>query len=89
VVHVLDERTVAVIEILSPRLGISETGFATSVEKAFVNLQFNDLSMPAHAGGTFLSRLFRSGNVLSAFPELSHTRVKETLNEIPQMASRR
>ena len=49
-VHVLDERTVAVVEILSPRLGISETGFATSVEKAFVNLQFNDLSMPAHAG---------------------------------------
>ena len=47
---VLDERTVAVIEMLSPRLNTSETGFAASVEKAFVNLQFNDLSMPAHAG---------------------------------------
>ena len=48
--HVLDERTVAAIDMLSPRLNASEAGFATSVEKAFVNLQFNDLSMPAHAG---------------------------------------
>ena len=85
----LDERTVAAIDMLSPRLNASEAGFATSVEKAFVNLQFNDLSVPAHAGLTFLSRLFRSGNVLSAFPELSHTRLKGTLNEISQMASRR
>lgn len=36
--QVLDERTVAVIGMLSPRLNASEAGFATSVEKAFVNL---------------------------------------------------
>ncbi|MFT4559815.1 MAG: hypothetical protein ACI93T_003691 [Porticoccaceae bacterium] len=87
--HVLDERTVAVIGMLSPRLNASEAGFATSAEKAFVNLQFNDLSMSAHADRTFLSRLSRSGNVLSALPELSHTRVKGTLYETPQVASRR
>lgn len=87
--QVLDERTVAAIGMLSPRLNASETGFATSVEKAFVNLQFNDLSMSAHAGNSFLSRLSRSGNVLSAFPELSHTRVKGALYETPQVASRR
>lgn len=61
VAQVLDERTDASIGMLSPRLNASEAGFATSVEKAFVNLKFNDLSTSAHAGDSISLGFLLSG----------------------------
>ncbi len=53
------------IEVISCHLTAIEAGFATSVEKAFVNLQFNDLSTSAHAGDSFFSRGFLTSATFS------------------------
>lgn len=46
------------IELLSSHLTAIEDGFATSVEKAFVNWQFNELSTSADADDSIFSRGF-------------------------------
>ena len=56
--RVLSERNLPDFDLLSGCLIASEAGPATSVEKAFVNLQFNDLSTSAHAGDSVFSRGF-------------------------------
>jgi hypothetical protein len=87
--RVLNVRNWRHIELLSYRLAALEAGFATSVEKAFVNLRFNDLSTSAHAGDSIFSRGFltsaRHHGVLNSLTLAS----KGTVYETPEVASRR
>tara|TARA_R110002072_G_scaffold146075_3_gene292854 strand:- start:7308 stop:7766 length:459 start_codon:yes stop_codon:yes gene_type:complete len=78
---VLDERSASNIGILSTALTASEDGVASSVEKAFVNLRFNDLSTSVSAGDSlFLSKLSLQWHFIDAF-NLSHPRTRETVYE--------
>lgn len=71
---ILDERNRLNIELLSSHLSASEAGIATSVEKAFVNLRFNDLSTSASADDSFPLEGFSPQQRSLGAPEtLSHS----------------
>lgn len=71
---ILDERNSPNIELLSGRLAAFEAGFATSVEKAFVNLRFDDLSTSASADDFFSLEAFSNQQRSLGAPEtLSHS----------------
>ncbi len=70
------------------RLTAFEAGSATSIEKAFVNRQFNDLSTSAHAGDSrFSLAAFSLSAAFSTLLKLSHARSQGTVYETSEVAS--
>ena len=78
--RILDERNASSIQLVVNHLSASGAVIATSVEKAFVDLQFNDLSTSAHAGDFLfsLAALSPQQRSLGASETLSHARSKGT-----------
>lgn len=86
--EILNERKSTNVGTISSHLAAEEAGAATSVEKAFVNLRFNDLSTSAHAGDSVFSRSFSHiSSVYWTLLTLSRSH-KGDLYETPEMASR-